>query len=434
MTKYKAYNNYKDSEILWLGNIPSHWNVQRTKNLFKLICNPAPKNNNEELLSVYTDIGVRPRRELEQKGNKASTTDNYWIVKKNDIIVNKLLAWMGAIGISKYDGVTSPAYDVLRKRFDLNPDYYNYIFRSTVIRYELKRHSKGIMDMRLRLYFDELGQIKLPNPPIKEQSIIASFLDQKTNEISNFIALKKRTISLLKERKTTIINQAVIKGLDPNVEMTESGIEWLGDIPKHWKIKKLKYLAKIKTGGKDTVDKVDDGIYPFYVRSDNVEKINSYSFDGEAILTAGDGVGVARVFHYATGKFDYHQRVYRISNFKEVLGRFLFFYISENLKKEVFKTSVSTTVDSLRLPMFLNFPVIIPDEIEQIEIVSFIEAEVSKIDHVISQAEKEINLIREYQQNLISEAVTGKIDLRDISKMKYLDCDLLVEERMQKVN
>ena len=124
---YKAYPSYKDSGVEWLGEIPEHWEAIKTKNLFELIVEPAHSNNEYELLSIYTDIGVKPRKELEQKGNKATTTDGYWKVKTDDIIVNKLLAWMGAIGVSNYDGVTSPAYDILRPKKSVNSHFYHLL-------------------------------------------------------------------------------------------------------------------------------------------------------------------------------------------------------------------------------------------------------------------------------------------------------------------
>ena len=125
-TKYKPYSEYKFSGTKWLGSIPKHWEVIPVKRIFRLAADPAPKNNKSELLSVYTDIGVKPRRLLAQKGNKASSTDGYWLVKKEDIVVNKLLAWMGAVGHSSYDGVTSPAYDILRPIKDFNTKFYHY--------------------------------------------------------------------------------------------------------------------------------------------------------------------------------------------------------------------------------------------------------------------------------------------------------------------
>ncbi|MDA8514246.1 restriction endonuclease subunit S, partial [Citrobacter sp. Igbk 14] len=162
----------KASGVEWLGEVPEHWQVLPTKRFFKLITEPAEVNNKHELLSVYSAIGVAPRKELEQKGNKATTTDGYWLVKEGDIIVNKLLAWMGAIGYSNYSGVTSPAYDILRKTKNINPKFYHYLFRLEKTQREFKRWSRGIMEVRLRLYFDELGQINMPVPSKDEQDKI----------------------------------------------------------------------------------------------------------------------------------------------------------------------------------------------------------------------------------------------------------------------
>ena len=199
----------KDSGVEWIGEIPEHWEIIKVKNLFKLIIEPAPKNNDLELLSVYTDIGVKPRKELEERGNKASTTDGYWKVRKGDIIVNKLLAWMGAIGLSNYDGVTSPAYDILRAIKPLNPYIYHLLFRSPTCSAELKKHSRGIMDMRLRLYFDKFGDVLVPYAPITEQNEIIKYIEVEEQKINAGIELINQQIEKLKEYKTTLINDAV---------------------------------------------------------------------------------------------------------------------------------------------------------------------------------------------------------------------------------
>ena len=162
----RAYKNYRTTNIDWLGSIPSHWQLLPTKRFFRLVTEAAPNDNDMELLSVYTDIGVKPRKELEERGNRASTTDGYWMVKRGDLIVNKLLAWMGAIGMSEYDGVTSPAYDILRQSKPLEPRFYHYLFRCGICFTEFRRYSRGIMDMRLRLYFEQFGQLPMPFPPL----------------------------------------------------------------------------------------------------------------------------------------------------------------------------------------------------------------------------------------------------------------------------
>lgn len=209
----------KDSGVDWIGEIPAHWDMKRVKNIFRLVMEPSEKNNDHELLSVYTDIGVKPRRELEERGNKASTTDGYWFVKKGDIVVNKLLAWMGAIGLSEYDGVTSPAYDILRPQLPVNGFFYHYLFRSDFCSAELKRHSRGIMDMRLRLYFDKFGVVEVPYPPVHEQNEIILSLEIQMKEMDKGIDHLNIQIEKLKEYKTTLINSAVTGKVKVTPEM-----------------------------------------------------------------------------------------------------------------------------------------------------------------------------------------------------------------------
>lgn len=200
----------KPTGIDWLGDIPKHWELLRTKNIFNLITEAAPIGNNEELLSVYTEIGVKPRKELEERGNKSQTTDNYWRVKIGDIIVNKLLAWMGAIGISEYDGVTSPAYDILRIKTTGNPYYYHELFRNTSIKDEFKKHSRGVLDMRLRLYFSEFGKIFLPVMPIAEQNQILTHIKNETQTIDIAVSKTEKEIELMKEYREAMIAEAVM--------------------------------------------------------------------------------------------------------------------------------------------------------------------------------------------------------------------------------
>ena len=190
-------------------------------------------------------------------------------------------------------------------------------------------------------------------------------------------------------------------------ELKPSGVEWLGDIPKDWKFSRLKYLAKIDTGSKDTQDNEDEGIYPFFVRSKKIQSINTYSFDGEAILTPGDG-DIAEIFHHVNCKFDFHQRVYIICNFKNIIGRYLYYYMIINFKKEVKKLSAKTTVDSLRRPMFLDFPVVYHID-EQQEIADFLDEKSKIFDEAISKKEQLISKLELAKQSLISEVVTGKL-------------------------
>ncbi|WP_348737951.1 restriction endonuclease subunit S [Pseudomonas rhodesiae] len=204
----------KDSGVEWLGEVPAHWEVLATKRFFRMVVDPAPDDNDFELLSVYTEIGVRPRKDLEQKGNKASTTDGYWRVKKGDLIVNKLLAWMGAVGYSDYDGVTSPAYDILRPSRQLSPKFYHYTFRGKPAQQEFKRWSRGIMEMRLRLYFDELGRISMPFPPPNEQENIVAYIEVMETKFDSLGQAASEQIRFLSERRSALISAAVTGKID----------------------------------------------------------------------------------------------------------------------------------------------------------------------------------------------------------------------------
>ena len=182
--------------------------------------------------------------------------------------------------------------------------------------------------------------------------------------------------------------------------------------PAHWDVRRLRYLAHITTGERDTIDRKDDGNYPFFVRSQNVERIDTWSFDGEAVLTAGDGVGVGRVFHYVDGKFDFHQRVYKFSNFRNVIGKFFFHYFRATLRFEVLQGTAKSTVDSLRLPMLQNLPVVLPPLTEQRAIAAHLDKATVAIDAAIDNARRQVEFMTEYRASLIAHVVTGKVDVR----------------------
>lgn len=200
----------KDSGIEWIGKIPQHWEIGKIKHKFYL---SAEENNDENatLLSLFTHIGVRPRAEMEDKGNKAQTVIGYSLVRKGDIIVNKLLAWMGAIGLSNYDGATSPDYDIYRLRNFENdcPMFYHYLFRSCNFKDECYKYGRGIMLMRLRTYPEEFLNIYIPTVSKEEQKQIVDYLDQKCSEIDKAIADKEQIIEKFTEYKKSLIYECV---------------------------------------------------------------------------------------------------------------------------------------------------------------------------------------------------------------------------------
>ncbi|MDV3747154.1 restriction endonuclease subunit S [Elizabethkingia anophelis] len=196
--------------------------------------------------------------------------------------------------------------------------------------------------------------------------------------------------------------------------LKETNIDWLGKIPQNWELKRLQYLCSITTGNKDTINRDDDGAYPFFVRSKNIERINSYSYDGKAILTAGDG-DICKIWHYIDGKFDFHQRVYMLYDFK-IEPKFLYYYISENFYHDVYKLSAKNTVDSLRRPMFDNFPVVVPPIEIQTRITNFLDKKTTEIDTIIAKKEKLLGLLEEKKKAIINEVVTKGLNTKATMK------------------
>jgi type I restriction enzyme S subunit len=417
----KKYDNYKDSGIEWLGEIPKHWKVTKLKFIGDAIggLTYAPNNvvDNE-------NEGVLVLRSSNIQNGKLTLKDNVFVnleisdkltLKKGDILICSRNGSQHLIGKNicideRTEGSTFGAFMMI-----FRSQYYGFLnqyFNSPIFTSQSGLFLTATIN---QLTSGTLNNFYIAIPDsIDEQTTIANYLDHKTTQIDTLITKKEQFILLLQEERTAVINQAVTKGLDPKVMMKDSGIEWLGEIPEHWEVKRMKYLCDVTTGGKDTENREDDGKYPFFVRSQTIERISSYSFDGEAILTAGDGVGVCKVWHYVNEKFDFHQRVYMMSNFQPVLGKYLFYYLKENFGKEVMKLSAKSTVDSLRRPMFQNFMVCFGSLDEQKKIIEEIEFQEIRIDTLISKSQQEIELLKEYKTALISEVVTGKVDVRNV--------------------
>lgn len=189
-------------------------------------------------------------------------------------------------------------------------------------------------------------------------------------------------------------------------EMKDSGIAWIGEIPEDWEIIRLKYLCNIKTGNQDTQDNAIEGVYPFYVRSPKIERSNKYTFEGESILMAGDGVGAGKVFHLADGKFGCHQRVYCMQNFKKVDRIIIYYLLQSTFYHMIDSANSKSTVDSVRLPMLLDFPILLFSPIEQRAIADYLDQKCAEVDELIALQEKMIDELRLYKQSVITEAVT----------------------------
>lgn len=267
----ERYSEYKDSGVKWLGEIPSHWELLKSKYLWKETFENSTSGK-EDLLSVSQYTGVTKSK----ADSRSESLIGYKIVHKDDLVINIMLAWLGGLGVSNDEGVVSPAYCTYKLIRDYNPKFLHYLYKTPMYLAEFARHSTGVVPSRWRMYTDDFGQVVSLLPPVGEQDAIVRYLDAATSKIDKAIAMQQKMIDLLNERKQIIIQNAVTKGLDENVEMKDSNCKFLGKIPSTWEVCKTLYVLSmpITDGPHTTPQLYDDGI-PF-VSAEAVSCGNGY--------------------------------------------------------------------------------------------------------------------------------------------------------------
>ena len=428
-----SYPGYKpELRLPGIRQVPEHWDVLRNSVIFREVNETG--YGELQLLSILADRGVVKQSETGRKERAPEDRSKYKRILRSDIGYNLMNAFMGAIGVSNYNGIISPAYAVCRPKIEIETEYFHYLFKTDLYLTEFDRNAYGIMDERNRLYFENFKRIYVTFPPLHEQKAIVKYINQKLAQIDQFISYKRRLIELLNEQKTVLINQAVTRGLDPNVSMKPSGIDWLGDIPAHWDLLPVKHLClRIVDCKNRTPIYCENGKYPV-VRTSNVRngeliKEDLYTTDesnyaewtkrgapipGDVLFTreapAGEACLVPDNIKLCMGQ----RMMYFRPDSSLLSSKFLLYSIyGSSVIEYIQRTCSGSTVEHLRVGQVHNLPVLVPPRDEQNAIVCFIERESQVIHHAISQAEKEIELIQEYRTTLISDAVTGKIDVRD---------------------
>ena len=415
----KAYPEYKDSGIEWIGKIPIYWIIKRGKFLFN---NKKEINSNfqcKNLLSLTLN-GVLNKDMLSNEGLRPMDYKTYQIFYPDNLVF-KLIDLenikTSRIGYVPQKGIMSPVYIRLEKKDNICSKYYYYQYFDLYKKNIFNFLGEGV---RSALSASDLLEIPQICPPLLEQKQIVSFLDHKTNLIDKLIKKTKQKIELLKEYRTSLINHCVTKGLNPNVEMKDSGIEWIGKIPIGWEVKKLKYFSQLIAEKKETEEK-DIKISPENMESYTGKCFNFYSeYTGIGVpFQPGDilfnklrlylvKILLATCHGYSMGEM----LVIRIN--KPNLNKF-YFYLFFNQGLINFLDSQSTGIKMPRVSpeiimgSYLPFPLVC----EQQKIVDLFDSQTQMIDILIEKENKRIELLKEYHQSLISEAVTGKIDVRD---------------------
>jgi type I restriction enzyme S subunit len=427
----KKYQSYKPSGVEWIGEIPEGWNVKKLKELF---VNRNEKNEDlcEDFLSLTKDRGVIPYSEKGNVGNKTSEDiGKYKKVYPEDIVVNPMNIIIGSVGISKYNGVLSNVYIVLKPTKILS-GYGSYIFHHKSFQLHLKKICYGIMELRESLNKIEFFVEKLPLPPLSEQHQIVEFLDSKTELINRLISTKERKITLLKEQRTSLINQVVTKGLNPNVKMKDSGVEWIGEIPEGWNIVPLKILGGFQNGISKGSEFFGHGlpfmnygdVYKNEITPTDVEgkvdssdsERNQYSISrGDIFFTrtseSKDDIGVSSTCLRTIDNCVFSGFVIRFRFYGEThLPEYSRYHFQTHWKKVFIESKMNiVTRSSLSQQVLGQVPVLIPSIEEQLQIVEYLDSKTKEIDDLVQLEQKKIDLLKEYRQSLISEVVTGKI-------------------------
>lgn len=450
MMKYKQYNKYKDCNLIWLNDIPEHWKILSFRNiLVERNEKNSPIKSTERLsLSIGKGVTLYSEKTTNLDRFKDDFT-KYKLAHEGDLVLNSMNMIVGAVGVSKYFGCVSPVYYT----FSSDPNnsnstkFYEYLFRSKIVQGVLFSMGKGLIakdrgdgkynTLRLKVSRNDLRSLKLPNPSHSEQIKISTFLDYKLAKISRFIQKKNQLIKLLNEQKAAIINEAVTKGLDPNAKMKDSGIEWLGEIPEHWKTRKLKYVATIYPSNVDKHSKEGEQVvrlcnYTDVYKNDFItndmplmeatasdEQIEKFTLlPNDVIITkdseTADDIAVPALIkeNLENVVCGYHLSVMRPND--KILGEFLFRVLQSktiNIQFEINANGVTRV--GLGTYSQKNSKIPLPPTKEQEDIIGFISIETQTISTTISKIEKELALTEEYKTALIAEAVTGKIDVRD---------------------
>jgi len=400
MREEKIPQGYKQTEI---GTIPEDWEISELQNAVDFLDGlrrPVKSGDRAKISGIYPYYG-------------ASGIVDY----VNDFIFDDELILLGEDGenilsrnlplafkVSGKIWVNNHAH-VMKPKNDFDIGYLTDFLES--LDYSLLNSGTA----QPKLNKQNCLKIKVAKPSLKEQTLIATALsdvDTLISELEKLIA-KKQAI------KTATMQQLLTgKTRLPQFSLREDGTKKgykqseLGKIPEDWEIDKIGNVVSITTGDKNTQDKVTDGLYPFFVRSQQVEKINSFSFDGEAVLTAGDGVGTGKIFHYINGKFDFHQRVYLMHNFFEKLdGYYFYIFFSNHFYERIMSMTAKSSVDSVRREMIADMPIILPTKQEQTAIAKIL----SDMDSEIQALEKRLVKTRQIKQGMMQELLTGKTRL-----------------------
>ena len=407
----------KDSGIEWIGEIPSDWGLSKIGAVYEER-NEKVSDADFPPLSV-TKQGVVPQLETAAKTNDG---ENRKLVKKNDFVINSRSDRRGSCGISEYDGSCSLINTVLKPRRNMCNAYYSFVFRSERFADEFYRWGNGIVDDLWSTKWSNMKRIYIPAPSLQEQRRITDYLDRKCSQIDAIIARQQEVIEKLKAYKLSVITEAVTKGLNPNVPMKDSGVEWIGEIPSHWEILKLQAHTRMITPMRDRPEKLDgdipwiriedyDGKYisaskeGLGVSMETVNEMNLKIYPvGSILCTSSCDLGKCAI---VTKELVSNQRFINIAPDSNTSSDYLYYLMLSNAER-LNHLSTGTIQANLSRKEFEHLMVQFPTKLEQKEIAEYLDGKCRTIEFSIRKKQELVDKLIEYKKSIIYEIVTGK--------------------------
>jgi len=436
---FPRYAEYKDSGVEWLEKVPNHWNIYQARRLFEQRRDSALPS--DEQLSATQKYGVIPQTLfMAQEDQKVvlalSGLDNFKHLEADDFVIS-LRSFQGGIERSRYAGCVSPAYTVLRPQKDLVPNYWEYLLKCSSYIAALQTTTEGIRDGK-NISYTQFGSLSVPLAPETEQTAIATFLDRETAKIDALIAEQEKLIALLAEKRQATISHAVTKGLNPNAPMKDSGVAWLGEVPEHWDVVSLKHLVAtpITDGPHETPSFPDEGI-PFVSAEAvsggviNFEKIRGYISREDHLrysekykpqlhdiymVKSGATTGITAIVE-TEQEFNIWSPLAAI---RCDVNKADPYFVLSALRSRNFQEGVALnwsfgTQQNIGMGVLGDLPIAIPSLIEQREIAQTLSYKLPKLQELGIEAEFAITLLKERRSALITAAVTGQIDVRNLT-------------------
>ena len=420
----RQYESYKDSGVEWLGEIPSHWEIS---SLGKILLSVSEKNRSDlPLLSITRELGVIERDTEDQDSNHNFIPDdlsNYKILKKGQFGMNKMKAWQGSYGVSDFTGIVSPAYYIFDFIKSINPQFFHWAIRSKIYVSFFGSASDGVRIGQWDLSKSRMKSIPFIIPSNDEQQKIAQFLDDKTAKIDQAVDLVEKQIALLKEHKQILIQNAVTRGLNPDVPLKDSGVEWIGQVPEHWEVSSLgKMLLPVSEKNKPNLPLLSITRELGVIERDVEDQESNHNFIPDDL----SNYKVLKEGQFGMNKMKAWQGSYGVSRFTGIVSPayYIFDFIKSvnsrffhwAIRSKIYISFFGSASDGVRIGQWdlsksrmKSIPFIIPSYTEQVQIADYLDQQAAKIDQAIALKTAHIEKLKEYKSVLVNDVVTGKV-------------------------